>query len=151
MNLKSILDNQTLENIQIMRSPTIQESISSIKSKFKLTEAELSLLLNVSEEELEKVCKESYIEESYRQCRLDNETYAISSLDFMEDDARLTAYIEALCFRYHLNNTIISKLTGIDEYTIEKLFSDPKSVSVEQKYTLCVKVAYLTFLFLGRK
>ena len=55
MNLKSILDNQTLENIQIMRSPTIQESISSIKSKFKLTEAELSLLLNVSEEELESI------------------------------------------------------------------------------------------------
>ena len=106
-----------------------------LKNKYNLTEQELCVLFDIESTNI----SDGKIVSKQKLMSLDTETAAISLLNTISNDARLTAYIDELYARYHLNNSILSKISGIEEL-----------IPFEIKYSLCIKVVYLLFLFSNR-
>ncbi|GEM_PF-1306375 len=129
----------------------INQSITKIRSNYALTYDELSTLFNVPTEKIKNYNEKKVVFEDVKaKLCFSTEVVAISLLNEISDDSRLKAYMDELYVRYHLNNTILSKLTGIEESNIEAFIKDPDAISVEIKYILCIKVVYLLFLFSNR-
>ena len=88
-----------------------------LKNKYNLTEQELCVLFDIESTNI----SDGKIVSKQKLMSLDTETAAISLLNTISDDARLTAYIDELYARYHLNNSILSKISGIEEHIINDL------------------------------
>lgn len=117
-----------------------------LKNKYNLTEQELCVLFDIESTNI----SDGKIVSKQKLMSLDTETAAISLLNTISNDARLTAYIDELYARYHLNNSILSKISGIEEHIINDLYNNPELIPFEIKYSLCIKVVYLLFLFSNR-
>lgn len=81
-----------------------------LKNKYNLTEQELCVLFDIESTNI----SDGKIVSKQKLMSLDTETAAISLLNTISNDARLTAYIDELYARYHLNNSILSKISGIE-------------------------------------
>lgn len=135
MYIKNITaDNETMTEIQIL------------KKKYNLTEQDLCILLDIENTDI----RDGNTDNKQKLMSLGTETAAISRLNTISDDARLIAYIDELYTRYYLNNSILSKLSGIEEHIINGLYNNPELIPFELKYSLCIKVVYLLFLFSNR-
>ena len=129
----------------------MSDNLYNIKSVLDFTDEELAILFDITVEEVKSVCNEKRdFRDEKKECCFNTETAAILMLDSIGDDERLIGYIKELYNRYHLNNTLLSKLTKVSVCAIEELFANPQSISIEIKYKLCIKVVYLLFLFLQR-
>lgn len=130
----------------------IVNAITKIKSNYNLTYDELSTLFKVPSDKV-KSCNNKSVtsfEDSKEESRFRTEIASVSLLNEISNDSRLKGYINELYVRYHLNNTILAKLTEIEESNIEAFLKVPDAISVEMKYTLCITVIYLLFLFSRR-
>lgn len=141
-----------MDNFVITAQKTeVVHTIMKIKSNHNLSYDELSTLFNVPVEKIKNYNeKEVVLEDIKAELRFSTELEAISLLNEISDDNRLKAYIDELYIKYHLNNTILSKLTGIEESNLAAFIKDPDAISIEMKYILCIKVIYLLFLFSNR-
>ena len=110
-----------------------------LKNKYNLTEQELCVLFDIESTNI----SDGKIVSKQKLMSLDTETAAISLLNTISNDARLYAI-------YHLNNSILSKISGIEEHIINDLYNNPELIPFEIKYSLCIKVVYLLFLFSNR-
>lgn len=129
----------------------IVPAITKIRSNYDLTYDELSVLFDVPVEKIKnRDEKKAASGDIKAELRLNTEAVAISLLNEISDDSRLKAYIDELYAKYRLNHTLLSKLTGIEESNINAFMKNPDAISVDMKYTLCVKVTYLLFLFSNR-
>ena len=61
----------------------------------------------------------------------------------IDNDQRLTSIYESLTIECRLSRSNISALTGIPIEDLDRVLSDPQSVSFEKRYELAIKGGYL--------
>ena len=59
------------------------------------------------------------------------------------NDERLKAMFESLTTECHLSSSNLTQLTGATVEDIESVLRDPRTVSIEKRYELAIKGAYL--------
>ena len=64
----------------------------------------------------------------------------------IDDDSRLKAIIEVLTQIYEMNTDTIANCIEIDRQIIENFMLDSNLISMEEKYTLSVKVMFLYYI-----
>lgn len=129
----------------------IKERFEVIEESFKLSSNEMMQLFDIGRENYSKYHKGfDEVNDSKEYLRIRQEIEAIPSLLMIDDNERLIGYIRELQERYNINTKILAKLTKKEEKVIENILNNPCSVSIEDRYSIAMKVVYLLFLFSAR-
>lgn len=137
--------------IEIIGTDTsINEKLDKIRLYFELSHNDLLQLFDIKrcdyDGEFSNVNENSDLEI----VRISRETEAFLHLFHINDDERLRGYINELQMRYNIDIKLLSKILKKKEEIIEGILNNSNFISIEDRYSIGMKVVYLLFLFSAR-
>lgn len=128
-----------------------KETMDQLRADFGLTGEELRQLLDMQEREYDNFyADEGDGNDSEERLRICQEMAALPCLFKIDDDERLRAYMQELQTRYQIDVKLLAKILRQKEETIWAIRNNSGSVSIEDRYSVGMKVVYLLFLFSAR-
>lgn len=138
-----------MKEIPKIPNKIIQHDLKTLVENGKITINTLSKVTRIEKQWFEDYISEKEHIESISPDEIHFITDFISILSLgmkIDDDSRLKAIIEVLTQIYEMNTDTIANCIEIDRQIIENFMLDSNLISMEEKYTLSVKVMFLYYI-----
>ncbi|MDO4293988.1 MAG: hypothetical protein Q4C65_12270 [Eubacteriales bacterium] len=122
----------------------LKEKMNRLQSCYDLSHDDLTRLLDIEARGDDRDFNDSEF------VRISQETEAFLCLFKIQDDERLRCYINELQIRYNIDATLLSKILKTKEMVIEEILNHSDAVSIEDRYSIAIKAAYLLLLLSAR-